>query len=240
VALLKFARFRQILEESRATRNAGHRDANGMTAFEKWLADPTPIEPISPASMLANLTVSGETRVVNKSGIRHRGVDYISVALSKYRKRELSVRYLPSVRDWIEVFDGNTYVGRAWRADTLSEAERNRILLERVRLETRARANDHMARQHRAHIAAAQEDLFSDEDPSDEVSMADALAGDDETPSRPSLPVVVGVRKRRRGPGKSGSTATGRERTKNAATTVAEVASTWDLNDLLNNERDAS
>lgn len=153
--LLKMSEFQALLEEFRQNRNATVKDRRGLTPLDKWENDKTPLRHITYNLMLAHLTTTAELRTVHKEGIRFRNGNYMCAALAPYRKRKVTVRYLATVTDWIEVFDGDEYVGRAWLTDHLSETERSRILLQRARTEKQYRLVEQKARQHRTHFARA-------------------------------------------------------------------------------------
>lgn len=185
--LLRFSELVALLEEHRILRNASVRDRHGMTPMDRWNADTTAIVAVDGARMLANLTVAARKHTVNKSGIRFQGHDYISVELGEYRKRQVTVRHLPTVKDWIEVFDDTRYIGRAWLATSLPEDERNRITLGRARMEQDFRRIERAARQHRAHAAMAAAEGWNPEDLPEEPALIQAVTG--ETDEQP-MPVV--------------------------------------------------
>ena len=197
--LLKMSQFQALLEEWRVARNATVKDSKGLTSMDKWLADPTPLLHIDHDLMLANLTVTARPHTVHKSGIRFKNRDYICTELAPYRKKLVNVRYLASVTDWIEVFDGTTYIGRAWLADHLSDVERSRILLNRARVEKQYRKVEQQARQHRTHLAHAINEGWDPEDLPDAPPLADAVDPDGPDASEP-LPVLRSTRKHPWGP----------------------------------------
>lgn len=189
VPLLRFSMFRALLEEYRVRRNESKMDSRGLTPIAKWRTDPTPLTAIDRNVMLANLTAAGDSRVVNKSGIRFRNRDYISAEIGAYRGKEVSVRYLTSVTAWIEVFDGDTYVGRAWDARRFSEEERSRFTLDRGRVEKKHREIERRAKDARAHLAIAVNEGWDPDGLPDVTDMADMLK-DDGAHNQP-LPVIT-------------------------------------------------
>lgn len=190
VQLLRFSEFRALLEEYRIQRNATKTDRHGRTPLDRWLADPTALTPIDPMLMRANMTQSTDLRTVNKSGIRFRNRDYISSDLAPYRKKQVTVRYLSTVTDWIEVFDGTTYIGRAWEASKLSEAERAAFTAQRARTTRTFRDLEQRTQRSRSHLAVALNEGWDPESLPDAPTVAERLTGtDDEQP----LPVIRSV-----------------------------------------------
>jgi transposase InsO family protein len=195
IPLLRFSMFRALLEEYRNKRNESMLDSRGLSPLLKWRTDPTPLTPIDQNMMLANLTAAGDTRVVNKSGIRFRSRDYISAEIGAYRGKEVSVRYLTSVTAWIEVFHGSTYVGRAWDATRFTEAERTRFVAERARVEKRHREIEKRATGSRAHLAMAINEGWDPESLPEPANMNDLLRGNH--PDEAPLPVIVSPARQR-------------------------------------------
>lgn len=187
--LLRMSQFQALLEEYRLERNTTVKDNKGLTPMDKWLVDPTPLTYMAPDVMLAHLTVTDRLHTVHKSGIRFRNKDYTSAELAPYRKQEVTVRYLATVKDWIEVFDGTTYIGRAWLADRLTDDEANRLMLQRGRIEKQFRQVEHEARRIRTHFAMAVNEGWEPDDLAAPPSLNSALAGDDTTADG-SLPVI--------------------------------------------------
>jgi putative transposase len=188
-ALLAFSRFRQMLESWRVRYNTSQVGSDGRTPQERWEADPTTLRPISPELMLAHMTIEDRLHTVNKSGIRFRGADYVCAGLGPLRTKQVTVRYLPSVREWIEVFDGDDYVGRAWRQDVLPEVERNKVLLERARVEKAMRATERDALNHRNHLAEVEGEMFDGEHAGPSPDILDVTDG---VPAkRPKLPATT-------------------------------------------------
>jgi hypothetical protein len=186
--LLRMSRFITLLEEYRVKRNQTATDMKGLTPEDKWHADTTAITVIDGDVMLANLTVTSQQHTVNKAGIRFRNEDYVSVELGPYRKKTVTVRYLPTVKDWIEVFDGDTYIGRAWLATRLPTDERSRITVSRARQEKQFRAVEHAAQQHRAHVLAAVQEGCDPESLPASPPLISALTAPEAEPDREGEP----------------------------------------------------
>lgn len=194
--LMKMSQFQALLEEYRIERNATVKDSKGLTPMDKWLADPTPLTFMAPDVMLAHLTVTDRLHTVQKSGIRFRNHDYISEELAPYRTKGVTVRYLATVKDWIEVFDGPTYIGRAWLADRLTDQERDRMMLQRGRIEKEYRQTEHEARRMRSHLAMALDEDWDPDDLPAPPTPTGALPPDD-APTSGSAPVIHATGRRK-------------------------------------------
>lgn len=185
--LLRFSQFRALLEEYRISRNATKADSNGRTPLDRWKADPTPLTPMEPALMRSYMTQADRAHTVNKAGIRFRGVDYTCRALAPYRRKKVNVRYMNTVTDWIEVFDGNAYIGRAWRADRLPEAERLAVLEQRKKTTKEFRELEQRTRQTRAHFAMALNEGWDPKSLPEPPSLADHLKGEADNQALPAI-----------------------------------------------------
>jgi len=110
---------------------------------------------MDPKAMLAHMARAGKKHTVNKAGIRFNGVDYVSNEIARFRRQKVDVRFFPNETDWIEVFDGHTYIGRAYRSDSLSEETRNQIMMQRANALQTIRNTDAEARRWKNHVAHA-------------------------------------------------------------------------------------
>ena len=119
-----------------------------------WLRDPTEVRWVPEVTMRAMMLRASFDRAVNAEGIRFRGVDYLAPELNWYREKglKLGVRYLTRETRWIEVFDGDEWVCRAFDRDLLTDQQRNIILRNRARdldLLKRLNADANLDRRHR-------------------------------------------------------------------------------------------
>jgi len=150
--LLHFNVFACELEKFRVRFN-NTPGSDGLSPMQRWMADKTPLAAIDPRVMLAHMARLDRQRTVNKAGILFKGNYYADDLLAPYRKKLLSVRYLPHVTDWIEVFDGHTYICRAYLSGSLPPEERDAIMLERGRAIKKFRAHERATLRIRNHVA---------------------------------------------------------------------------------------
>lgn len=151
----------------------------GLTRLEAWAADPTERRPIEAAeSRLAMLTSGNKTYTATKNGINFQGVDYVDACLVYGRK--YLIRYLPTQREFIEVFDlNNEHVGTAYDPDTIPKNRRDAFMAERARQERDAQAIEYGVRAHRRHLAAVDNANagYGDDNPTDDDEDAQSHAG---------------------------------------------------------------
>lgn len=161
----------------------------GMTRLQAYDADPTERRPLTPEeARLGMLSSDGRAYKATKNGLQFRNVHYVSSRMTY--GRSYVVRHLPTVTDFIELFDVATgeYIGRAEPADRLSPQERGRFLNARGRQEREARAIEEGVRRYRRH--RAQVDNLMYEDPTDDGE----LSPSDERPAAPEdVPAPEGV-----------------------------------------------
>jgi hypothetical protein len=100
-----------------------------------WRDDPTEVRPIPVETVRAMMMRASFDRAINGEGIRFRGVDYLAPELNAYREKGLkvTVRYLVRETRFIEVFDGDTWICRAYDRRLLTETQRQAILRNRER-----------------------------------------------------------------------------------------------------------
>ncbi|SEP14980.1 Mu transposase C-terminal domain-containing protein [Trujillonella endophytica] len=100
-----------------------------------WRDDPTEVTPIAEETVRAMMMRASFDRAINGEGIRFRGVDYLAPELNAYRETgaKVTVRYLSRETRFIEVFDGDTWICRAFDRRLLTETQRQAILRNRER-----------------------------------------------------------------------------------------------------------
>ena len=87
-----------------------HQGLNGRTPFQAWMDDATPLRTREPHQIFSGMLVAPNKHTVTKNGIRFRGIDYVDQSLGKLKGRKVEIRFLPHVRDVVEVFyDGSHY-----------------------------------------------------------------------------------------------------------------------------------
>lgn len=131
-----------------------------------WRDDPTELMPVPEVTVRAMMMRASYDRAINAEGIRFRGVDYLAPELNAYREKgqKVTVRYLKRETRFVEVFDGDTWICRAYDRTLLTDAQRQAILRNRERdLDLLKRVNA-AAVQDRIHRHAAGEDSAYDGD----------------------------------------------------------------------------
>ncbi|NMM24532.1 MAG: DDE-type integrase/transposase/recombinase [Phycicoccus sp.] len=134
-----------------------------------WHDDPTELEILSDATFRAMMMRTAKGRVVNGEGIHWRGIYYTAGELSSYRERGyfLDVRYLNRENRFIEVFDGDTHVCRAWDRNLLTDEQRRQILGVRGRNVAFQNRVDASALQDRLHRKVTDDAEAYDDDTQD-------------------------------------------------------------------------
>ena len=199
--LLKFARFAQLAEEYRLKHNATCVGADGLTPNERFELDPTPLRLASEVTITSAMTVEGGLHGRHKQGIHFRGEYYMAPVLSSVKLRQrLRVRYLPTVRSWIEVFtEKGDYIGRLYRSSTLPADKRLEVLVDRNVTEKKAKKIDATASQYRRHLAAVADDFMDGEEPPVAPSLAEhAASGFTDPVDRDPLPVAAPTKRARK------------------------------------------
>jgi hypothetical protein len=146
-----------------------------------WRDDPTEVRPIAVETVRAMMMRASFDRAINGEGIRFRGVDYLAPELNAYREKgfKVTVRYLTRETRFIEVFDGDTWVCRAYDRRLLTETQRQAILRNRERdLDLLKRVNA-AAVQDRIHRNATGDDTAAydgDIDPDAQQAVDEAIA----------------------------------------------------------------
>lgn len=103
----------------------------GMTPFEAWRADPTPITRVDDDQLRHAFMAVSTGRKVSKNGVRFDGVDYVHRDLKNLVGKKVTVRHLPNDRTFIEVYVDDNYLCTAKPHERLSKDERTRIIRDR-------------------------------------------------------------------------------------------------------------
>lgn len=158
----------------------------GQTRLEAWEADTTPLVEINPHVMRAALLPAREKPyIVGKNGLQVKKVHYIGTDLEF--GRSYMVRGFFNTQDHIEVFETDgTWVTTAYRADRLTEEQRNSFLGHRRAVELQQGAIEHGAQRHRDHEAA----LINEHWAPEEFAEDDKDPEDDGAELPPVLPPV--------------------------------------------------
>lgn len=126
----------------------------GLTRLEAYAADPTERRPLGDSvARLVMLTSDDKTFTATKNGINFDGIDYVDSCLEYGRK--YLIRYLPTQRQFVEVFDlSGEHVGTAYDIERIPKNRREAFMAERARQERDAQAIEYGVRTHRRHLAA--------------------------------------------------------------------------------------
>lgn len=98
-----------------------------------WRDDPTELTQVDDVTIRAMMMRATTGRAINAEGIRFQGRDYLAPELNAYREKGLKVtiRYLSRESRFIEVFDGDTWICRAYDRTLLTDTQRQAILRNR-------------------------------------------------------------------------------------------------------------
>lgn len=126
----------------------------GLTRLQAYAADSTERRPLGASeARLAMLTSGNQTYTATKNGINFQGVDYVGAGLHFGRK--YLIRYLPTQRDFIEVFNlDDEHVVRAYDPHRMPKKVSDEFHAERARQERDAQAIEFGVQAHRRHLAA--------------------------------------------------------------------------------------
>lgn len=157
----------------------------GLTRLEAYAADPTERRPITDSeARLAMLTSGDTTYTATKNGINFDGIDYVDGCLQYGRK--YLIRYLPTQRGFIEVFDlDEEHVGTAYDPDSIPKHRRDEFMAVRARQERDAQAIEYGVRAHRRHLAAVDNAGVGYEDAAANQRLTTDDAGDSPSASAP-------------------------------------------------------
>lgn len=124
------ARFTEWIDHYNLDRPHGGLDE--QTPIQTWLSDATPLRTREPHELFGGMQVAKRKHTVTKNGIRFRGRDYVNAQLGKLTDRKVEVRYLPNLRDTIEVFRDGHHVCTAVDARLMRDEEREDFLATRM------------------------------------------------------------------------------------------------------------
>lgn len=107
---------------------------DGRSPLQRWQdADETPIVTVTDDEVAFAMSVAERKHTVTKNGIYFRNREYQAAFTAQYvgRGKVLTIRYLPGVTDWIDCYDGDVRVGRAYLKATLPRSEQSAIIRAR-------------------------------------------------------------------------------------------------------------
>lgn len=115
----------------------------GMTALQAWQSDPRDLVKVPADQLWCDFLLESKKVTVSRSGVNWKKVNYVTLngGLSDLIGREVNVRYLPHMRDFIEVFHDGQHVGRAFPSDMLTPDNDETFMKQRQADDARARKN---------------------------------------------------------------------------------------------------
>lgn len=116
---------------------------DGRTPLQRWVDDPGPdVVEVSDDEVSFAMTTHDRKHAATKNGLYFRNREYQSAFTADYvgRGKRLTIRYLPGITDWIEVYDGSRRLGRAWRKEVLPNSEQSAIIRARQAMTSKVRA----------------------------------------------------------------------------------------------------
>lgn len=115
----------------------------GSTPLQAWQADPHDLVTVSADQLWQDFLLADTRVTVSNHGVRFKTLDYVTLGgeLDQLIGKQVEVRYLPHMRDFIEVFHDGTHVAQAYLADRLQPEDIDRFLKQRRADEARARKN---------------------------------------------------------------------------------------------------
>ena len=125
-----------------------------QTRLQAWANDPTARRALSLAeARLVMLPSAKGMHRASKSGIQFENRHYVGAFIEV--GRQYQIRYLPTQRDFIEVFDATgEHLGTAYEAQSMPKSARDDLMASRARQERDALAIEHGVQAHRRHQAA--------------------------------------------------------------------------------------
>jgi transposase InsO family protein len=136
----------------------------GLTRLQAWEVDQTDLRFIEPEILRTEMLPSAKLHVVGGDGLHHRSTIYVASELVDKRGDWMEIRYLPTNRDFIEVFDANgNYVCQAVDQDLLKPETKKQFDAARARQSKKAAAISAGIKKHRKHMAASMNEQYGTE-----------------------------------------------------------------------------
>lgn len=149
---------------------------DGNSPMQLWAQDDTEIETCDEADLRWAMSVSKGKYAVTKNGMYVNKREYQSAALTKYvgRGKRLTVRSFPGVTEWIETWEGDTFVCRAYLKSHMPVGEQRKVISRRKKVVAAVAAAERASELERSGQAGEEADRADDPDHSSE-SAPDAL-----------------------------------------------------------------
>ncbi|MFC6238022.1 Mu transposase C-terminal domain-containing protein [Longivirga aurantiaca] len=115
----------------------------GMTPLQAWQADPRDLVTVPADQLWCDFLLSDSKATVSVQGVRWKSLDYVTLhgELDRLIGKQVEVRYLPHMRDFIEVFHDGKHVGTAYPSDHLQPEDQEAFLKQRRADQARALKN---------------------------------------------------------------------------------------------------
>ena len=110
-----------------------HSALRGRTPLQAWQEDPTIVEHVDPALVRHGFLVEKRKRKISKNGVRFRNVDYTAPEFAGKTGREVTIRYLPNDRSFIDTYLDGQFFCTAIPHEKLTLEERTEIARVRQR-----------------------------------------------------------------------------------------------------------
>jgi putative transposase len=113
----------------------------GKTPLQAWQASTNDLVPVPADQLWVDFLLAESRAIVSNHGVRFKTRDYVTLngELDALIGKEVEVRYLPHMIDFVEVFHDGRHVGQAYWNERLSPENTDQFLKERRADEARAR-----------------------------------------------------------------------------------------------------
>jgi len=103
----------------------------GKTPVQRWREDTAEIRHADPEVLRLAMLRADQTRVVNKGTVEFDRFFYVDAALRGLHGKQVDVRYLPGVNDFIEIYYQGRHVCRAMMRENLTLEQRGKVMAAR-------------------------------------------------------------------------------------------------------------
>lgn len=159
----------------------------GKTPAQRWREDTAEIRAADPEVLRLAMLKDDQTRVVNKGTVEFDKFFYTDAALKGLHGKEVNVRYLPGLNDFIEIYYQGKHICQAVMRETLTLEQRGKVMAARKaqneefreHLTQGERLNAEAARRRLRALGYAEEDLpqIAGEQETAEPDRADEMPG---------------------------------------------------------------
>jgi transposase InsO family protein len=90
-------------------------NSSGLSPLDRWVRDNTEVEQPDPEWISTHMMPVSKKHKIYKKGISYKGTWYSHPLLDQgLFGREVDIRYLHGETDWIDAWDGDTFIARLW------------------------------------------------------------------------------------------------------------------------------